>query len=474
MSRSAAGSAGRGRRAAGLPAAVAAALCLVGVRWLWIRSATTRVRSFRRISAEPLVMIPGESVGADEFKTLYRHPAAQQRRTGASLSGLHFYWLAPSARIHQENLENGPEYTRIASATRHILAVPPASARQAAGRLTGEALDRLPAHQAVAVRVRDLMTPVWAEFFYELVFREPCPAAVRALITANSDNLLGTIKHISPRNLRVRHRLADALSDRLTNGNPVPAFPASLSVHRQALYLQGVVFGTGVAQMSEAVAHLCMNLATRRSLQHDIAADTDGDRLLDMALQESLRLNPLFGIAHRIASTDIETPGTRIRRGSVLCFDFTAYQRQGFDRPDEFLPERWQHLSEHNTNQAPFGVQGNRPCPARSLALTTAKAAVSEILHRYELQTTARHTRPLHNRGPCILIPRAATAPSGRSSSAPLRLRMRLRDGMDETYYRAAQLAVGAWTVRRARLAARPAPGIQDTRTQPQPSRPAP
>ena len=39
-----------------------------------------------------------------------------------------------------------------------------------------------PLRQVDDTRLRDLMMPVWAEYFYELVFGEPCPRAARDLI----------------------------------------------------------------------------------------------------------------------------------------------------------------------------------------------------------------------------------------------------------------------------------------------------
>ncbi|MER8046568.1 cytochrome P450 [Streptomyces sp. NPDC094032] len=439
-----------------MPLLALRAAALLGIatagRRLWKRSATVRGRGFERMSEEPLVVIPGEGTTADDFTALYRHPATRRRRKGASLSNLHFYWLSPSAAIHQENLEDGPAYERVAATTRRILAVPPAEARHLAGRLAAEALERPVADRPTVLRVRDLMTPVWADFFYELVFHEPCPTATRALIVANSDNLLGTIKHITPLDLRVRDRLISALTHRLATGPAVPALPESLTLRQQALYLQGVVFGTGVAQMSEAVAHLCMNLATRPPLQHAIARDADSG-LLHAAIQESLRLFPLFGIAHRVTTADIETARLRIPAGSVLCFDYTAYHREGQDRPDEFLPERWQHPSAAPTHHAPFGVTGNRPCPARGLAPGLIDAATREILQRYTLHTAARHTRPLHNRGPCLFTPKQAASSPHRIRARLLLARIHLGDHLEEVYYRAAQLIVGTRTTRRARRA---------------------
>ena len=120
-----------------------------------------------------------------------------------------------------------------------------------------------------------------------------------------------------------------------------------MTKEERALHIQGVFLTTGVVQMSEAMAHVCLALASFPEVRQKLEAeqrrnadkaakavsgekkaakaakagekkaaktakaaddeDLGPDRTyLDMTLKEVLRLYPLFGIAHRISNAPIE------------------------------------------------------------------------------------------------------------------------------------------------------------------------
>ena len=122
-----------------------------------------------------------------------------------------------------------------------------------------------------------------------------------------------------------------------------------MTEEERALHIQGVFLTTGVVQMSEAMAHVCLALASFPEVRQKLEAeqrrnadkaakaaagekkakeavsgekktekaektakaaddeDLGPDRTyLDMTLKEVLRLYPLFGIAHRISNAPIE------------------------------------------------------------------------------------------------------------------------------------------------------------------------
>jgi hypothetical protein len=168
-----------------------------------------------------------------------------------------------------------------------------------------------------------------------------------------------------------------------------------------------------------------------------------------------MRLYPLFGIAHRITSADIAVDGHTIPPGSVLCFNYPAYQRTGYDDPDAFRPERWEELSHRDAAFIPFGVAGNRPCPARGIAPVALLAATREVLRRFALASSASHTRSIPNRGPCVLVPRTARpGPRLRLLLAALRV----RDRWEDVWRSLVQFVLGTymvWDARRLRLCER-------------------
>src|SRR5262245_1473150 len=143
----------------------------------WVPAAVIalRMRIFTLVNGEEGLAIPGDTVDASLFKQVYSHPAADGRSRGAALSDLFWYWLSPGAEIHQEHLEPGEKYEEVARTTRRILARPRKDAEELAARCTTRVIDSLVTRKVNVVRLRDLMMPIWANFYYELVFGEPCP-----------------------------------------------------------------------------------------------------------------------------------------------------------------------------------------------------------------------------------------------------------------------------------------------------------
>ncbi|MER5999921.1 cytochrome P450 [Nonomuraea angiospora] len=409
--------------------------------WLPARVVALRVRVFNRINGDEGIPVPGDLVGVDRFREVYSHPAAGGRSRGAALSDLFWYWLSPGPEMHQEHLEAGERYDAVAKATRGLLAVP----RDEAEELTRRCAARTLADARGPVRLRDLTMPLWAEFSYELVFAEPCPREARDLIVGNANDVVTSLKCTGLRHMERRHRLTRYLLGRLSRVR-IP-LPAGLSPQEQAFYLQGAFFNTAVVQLSEAMAHLLMVLAQHPGVQE--RARTGDDRYLDQVISETLRLYPLFGIAHRITTGEIPLgERTAIPAGSVLCFDYPEFHRAGFADPDRFDPGRFDRPVKE-LNHIPFGVAANRPCPAWRLAPIAMRVAAREILHRHALHSSAAHTRSLPNRGPCLLTPPHASPPR-----AALVL-MRVRDRWEDVWRSLVQLVLGTymvWDARRQRL----------------------
>jgi hypothetical protein len=415
-----------------------------------------RMRLFTRINGEEGIAIPGPLVGAERFKQVYSDPAAGGRSRGAALSDLFWYWLAPGPELHQEHIEAGELYEEVARVTRRILAI----RRQDAERLTQRCLERVLDEKALGrpapVRLRDLMMPVWAEFYYELVFQQRCPRAARALIVANADDVVSALKCCGLRHMRRRRRLTRYLAGQVRNGAVPHALPHGLSHERQALYLQGVFFNTAVVQSSEAMAHLLLFVAQHEAVQQRLQREDD-EPYLDRVINEALRFHPLFGVSHRITTAEIHLDErTTIPAGSVLCFNHPEYQRTGFAQADRFDPDRWETLAPHDQHYIPFGVAANRPCPAMGLAPVTMRAATRGMLRRFALASSVSHTRSLANRAPCLLEPRGG-AWDERARRRAL-ARMQRRDRWEDLARSVVQLALGTymvWDARRLKLCQR-------------------
>ncbi|WP_439376681.1 cytochrome P450 [Amycolatopsis lexingtonensis] len=402
---------------------LAAGAALTAPAWLPSRVVALRMKIFSLVNGQDTVTIPGERVGVENFRRVYADPAANGRSRGAALSDLFWYWLAPGPEVHQEHLEPGPRYDEVAKCTRHILIRSKKDSEELARRVAAHVLDGV---GPGLVRLRDEMMPIWAELYYELVFEEPCPPEARDLIVAHADDVVSALKCVRPRNMRRRARLTKYLRRRLADV-PHP-LPASLTPEEQAYYLQGTFFNTAVVQMSEAMAHLLMIIAKSPDTQRRLAEHPDDDAYLDRVIDDGLRRYPLFGIAHRISTADIELADLTIPAGTVLCFSYPEFAAQS--EKDAFIP---------------FGVTQNRACPARGLAPPTMRVVTREVLRRFSLASTAGHTRSIPNRGPALLTPHGA-----RRKRLPL-LWLAVRDRWEDVWRSFAQLVFGTYMVLDAR-----------------------
>lgn len=417
--------------------------------WLPGRVVALRVRVFARINGDEGIPVPGDLVGVDRFREIYSHPAAGGRSKGAALSDLFWYWLAPGPEMHQEHLEAGERYDAVARTTRDLLALPRGEAEELTRRCAARALDGARG----LVRLRDLMMPLWAEFAYEIVFAERCPREARDLIAANAEDVSAALKCTRLRHMGRRRRLTRYLLPRLSRVRR--PLPPGLTPHEQAYYVQGAFFTTAVVQMSEAMTHLLLVLAEHPDAQE--RARTGDDRHLDHVIAETMRLHPLFGIAHRVTTGDIPLDErTTIPAGSVLCFNYPEFHRAGFTDPGTFDPGRFERPAKE-LNHIPFGVAANRPCPAWRLAPIAMRVAAREVLDRCVLDTSVTHTRSLPSRGPCLLTPRDAPhRPAHRRRLALAYLRV--RDRWEDVWRGLAQLVLGSymvWDARRQRLCER-------------------
>ncbi|MFW6695672.1 cytochrome P450 [Streptomyces sp. MAR4 CNX-425] len=428
-----------------------------GSWWLPRGVVALRGRVFARVNGERTLTLPNAAHGPEVFERVYAHPAVDGRSAGAALSDLFWYWLAPGSEVHQEHLEPGPRYDDVAATTRRILAGDSAAHTAAAAAVFARLLDALPAGRVSLVRLRDLVMPAWAEFAYELVFREPCPPPARKLITAHASDVISSLKCTGLRHPGRRARLTAYLRARVAAGDVPHRLPASLSPSEQVHYLQGTFFNTAVVQLSEATAHVLLALATHHRVQRRVAERPDDDRYLGRVLDETMRLYPLFGIAHRITTGPVPLDAdTTLPAGSVVCFSYPDYHATGYDRPDEFDPDRWATLSAKDAHHIPFGVAANRPCPAWRISPLVLRAAVREVLRRFRLDSTASHTRSLPHRAPCLLIPRGL--PPRPRRLAALRAFVRRRDAAEDVTRGVRQLVLGTVMVlhaRRLRPAAR-------------------
>ncbi|KAF7631512.1 putative cytochrome P450 oxidoreductase/alkane hydroxylase [Aspergillus flavus] len=111
-------------------------------------------------------------------------------------------------------------------------------------------------------------------------------------------------------------------------------------------------------------------------------------------LQEAMRLFPAVVFNARVANKNSTLPtggGTNgnspvlIRKGEIVVFSTWARHRLGKDfgeNPDEFYPERWEHLSGDMIGFIPFN-KGPRACPGQHYAMIVLTYIVARIFQTF-------------------------------------------------------------------------------------------
>jgi cytochrome P450 len=118
--------------------------------------------------------------------------------------------------------------------------------------------------------------------------------------------------------------------------------------------------------------------------------------LLKNVIKETMRLWPVAaGGGLRVLSDDMVVTTNDIKgleqtmilpKGSITSMNIFAFQRDKdtFNRPDEWLPDRWENATEDmKAAFMPFTV-GRRSCPGQLLAMSELEVFLSRLLMNYQ------------------------------------------------------------------------------------------
>ena len=87
----------------------------------------------------------------------------------------------------------------------------------------------------------------------------------------------------------------------------------------------------------------------------------------------------------------------------MLCFNYPKYHSMGYERPNEYIPERWSSLSKHKENYIPFGMLFSIHTRAHSFVFLYVLKTLSFALpsRRYPLESPLPWTedRPRFHEG---------------------------------------------------------------------------
>eukprot|EP01084_Bolivina_argentea_P301078 519314_1 len=371
-----------------------------------------RYMIFQKINGEEGVQLPSEKYNAKIFTYLYNHPDVNLRskQNNVGLSDFFWYLLAPAHFIHQEHLESADEkYNILKQVTMSIISCREYKIIELCNKYIYPVFEELKTPKIV--HLRQLLMPVFIKIFYELIFGQELKNKKELkLIYESVNDVITALKFLKTRNMTIRNKLTKHLCDKLDkNDNETIQkhfrFDPDNKVNNfeRALFIQGVVLTTGAVQLSEAFAHLCIALA-----QHKIPGNGKNSETNDFFIYELFRVFPLFGIAHRITSNDIQLPNSEeiIPEGTVLCFNYPEFHRIGFKNSSSFDYKRWYYHNKRNSNYIPFGAKNNRPCPAESISMHFMKQFVSNIVDKTDFFTSILHTRSMADGGLCLVAPK--------------------------------------------------------------------
>jgi cytochrome P450 len=132
----------------------------------------------------------------------------------------------------------------------------------------------------------------------------------------------------------------------------------------------------------------------------EASVDAGEDDYLDAIITESLRLRPAIPITGRRALQDTEINGVLVPKGAIVLVPMLAvHERPEFyDRPEEFLPERFAGKPATIDTWLTFGGGAHR-CLGGAFALFEARILMRTLLEQrsFEPQSgVATGTRPFH------------------------------------------------------------------------------
>jgi len=109
---------------------------------------------------------------------------------------------------------------------------------------------------------------------------------------------------------------------------------------------------------------------------------------LDWVIKETLRLYPPVWVHFRRALEDVEVDGWKLPKGTFVMFSqwVTHRAKEFFERPHEFIPERFAPKGEYlHTPGAyyPFGI-GHRACLGTGFTMLETKIVLAQTLQKFK------------------------------------------------------------------------------------------
>lgn len=363
-------------------------------RFLSLQVSRQRWKYKTKDEAGRTIVVPNHAIQGQDVRRLFGHPNLNTK-FAVGLRQLILWWHAPCSELHQEIMEQNDLYLEVKSVTSSILSTPVEEIRILVRAHLDEAMLRVANEDAAwsITRLRTIVGPIALSFCYELVLGRKCPPEILPLLIGSTADVIAATGAMSRRNMPLRMKALAHVRSALEGAGGRPEFfgdNCPLTLQQRAQYLQGVWIHTASAQIlrlvSNAICHLSRNRRCLEIVRREIG---QVGSYADAVLLETLRLTPGISSTNRVASNDIIFgEGVSIPAGTNIVFNLENYQRTGFDRPDEFVPERWSDGRKKDSNFMPFGT-GKRRCPAERFTLIVAKEILLGMLASLDFHVPA-------------------------------------------------------------------------------------
>jgi cytochrome P450 len=149
----------------------------------------------------------------------------------------------------------------------------------------------------------------------------------------------------------------------------------SVLTHDQLASNAAVLLFGGIETTEGMICNAVLELLERPDLVDRVRTD---QKLVEAAIEESLRLEPAAAVVDRYATADVELAHAKIATGDLVRVSIAAANRDPavFASPDEFI------LDRENARRHLAFAQGAHVCLGIHLARLEARTALEAILHR--------------------------------------------------------------------------------------------
>lgn len=223
----------------------------------------------------------------------------------------------------------------------------------------------------------------------------------------------------------IKMELWKQLGEQVTSGKAPHCYAREIYERKESWYAQGLTeeklvwlttglveagFETTAATLNSLVLHLAVNKSVQDKAHAELMNIVGADRLptfedieslpyIRACVKEMMRINPLIapGVRH-YAEQDLVYKNHIIPKGTVLITNtsFLHYDPSRYDRPFEFMPERYLNHSLYSSEYAAMSdpakrdhftfSTGRRTCPGARLAENSLYIALAGILWAYEIR----------------------------------------------------------------------------------------